>query len=173
MRVSVPDPFGITSTRLMMKLRRIAILAALIVFTLGGCGRDRTSSGGAGEESAAASGSLVLLLDAPSTVRSGEEVPVAVTVVNRGAAPAAVPGVQPDLVVTRTDGGEVWRRSRREQPAPSAATALRPNEMRGTGYTWNQRDDAGFPVAPGTYHIRAEAPALKLVSMSRTITIQP
>lgn len=155
----------------MMMVRRIACVGAYLVIASLGCGRERTSSGAAGES--AAPGPLVLLLDAPATARAGDEVPIAVTVVNRGAAPEPVGGAQPYVVVTRADGGEVWRRSRHEPPAPPAATALSPNEMRGTGYTWNQQDDAGRAVPPGPYRIRAEAPALKLVSESRAITIQP
>lgn len=154
-------------------VRRIATHGALIAVILTACGRDRSASGAVGRDTAVSSGPLVLLLDAPATVRAGEEVPIAATLVNRGAAPASVPGVQPDLVVTRADGGKVWRSGRHEPSAPPAATALRPNEMRGTGYTWNQRDDAGRLVPPGAYRIRAEAPTLGLVSESRTITVQP
>jgi hypothetical protein len=157
----------------MMMLRRISTLGALLFLALGGCGRDRSASTGVGKDGAVAPGPLVLLLDAPAAVRAGDEVPVAVTLVNRGAAPASIPGVQPDLVVTHGDGVEVWRRSRHDSSPPPAATALRPNEMRGTGYSWSQRDDAGLPVPPGTYRIRAEAPALKLVSAGRILTIRP
>ena len=58
-------------------------------------------------------------------------------------------------------------------PAPGRATTLRPNEMRGSGSSWNQRDDAGRPVAPGTYRIRAEAVAMELASEARVVTIEP
>lgn len=159
--------------RVSMVVPRIVSLALFAIFALGGCGRDRPASGSTTVDTAASAGPLVLLLDLPDSVRAGEEIPVAVTLVNRGAAAVSVAGVQPDLVVTRPDGGEVWRRSRHDAPAPGAATALRPNEMRGTGYAWNQRDDAGQPVPPGAYRIHAEAPALHLVSAPRTITIQP
>jgi len=87
-----------------MMVRRIACLGAFIVIASLGCGRDRPASRGAGESAAA--GPLVLLLDAPATARAGDEVPIAVTVVNRGAAPESVGGTQPDVVVMRADGGE-------------------------------------------------------------------
>jgi len=162
-----------------MTVRRIALLGGWIAFAAAGCGRDRAPStggaaiDGAGADSAATAGPLALLLDVPTTVRAGDEVTIAVTLVNRGAAAASFGAVQPDVVVTRQDGAELWRRSRHEPAASGAATSLRPNEMRGSGYAWDQRDDAGQPVAPGIYRIRAEAPALKLASERRTITIQP
>lgn len=157
-----------------MPARRISIVALSVVLALGGCGRGRDAGGDAWRlDTAVSSGPLVLLLDAPTTVRVGEEVPVAVTLVNRGAAPASIAGVQPDLVVITPDARIVWRRSRHEHGTPSTAITLRPNEMRGSGYTWDQRNDAGHPVPPDAYRIRAEAPALKLVSPWRSITIRP
>lgn len=163
---------GMMSKRTGMMIRRLGILA-MVVLAMAGCGRDRAASGGAGEADRATAGPLALLLDAPSSVRAGEEVPIAVTLVNRGAAPASVAGAQPDLVVTRIDGAEVWRRSRHEAPSTGTATTLRSNEMRGSGYTWDQRNDAGSAVAPGSYRIRAESPDLRLVSERRTLVIQP
>ncbi|HET7231976.1 MAG TPA: BsuPI-related putative proteinase inhibitor [Longimicrobium sp.] len=158
-----------------MTVRRISIFCVLATLAMGGCSRDRSPPARpAGDAAAAApAGPLALLLDVPATVRAGEEVPVAVTLVNRGAAPASVAGVQPDLVVTRADGGEVWRRSRHEPATQTASTTLRPQEMRGSGYAWNQRDDAGRPVSAGAYRIRAEAPSLKLTSEARALTIVP
>jgi hypothetical protein len=57
--------------------------------------------------------------------------------------------------------------------APSAA--LKPNEMRGSGYTWDQRDDAGRPVPAGTYRVRATIPSGpgQAASASRTIVLAP
>jgi hypothetical protein len=65
-----------------------------------------------------------------------------------------------DVVVTRPDGSEVWRRSRHEE-LPSAAVpwTIRPGEVIGTGTAWDQRDDDGAPVPPGTYHVRGILPA--------------
>jgi hypothetical protein len=157
-----------------MMIWRTAPAAFLLVLAVAGCDRGRPAAGRIGEKAASApAGTLALLLDVPATVRAGEEVPLAVTLVNRGAAPASLAAVQPDIVVTRPAGGEVWRRSRHEPAAPGAATTLRPNEMRGSGSAWDQRDDAGRPVAPGSYRVRAEATALDLVSEPRMVTIQP
>ncbi|HYH82478.1 MAG TPA: BsuPI-related putative proteinase inhibitor [Longimicrobium sp.] len=159
-----------------MMLRRstTALLAIALAVSSAACGRERAATAEAERDSAAAAGPLVLLLDVPATVRAGEEVTLAVTLVNRGSADARVGGAAPDVVVTREDGTEVWRRSRHEpQPASAAPITLRPKEMRGSGHNWNQRDDAGRPVPPGTYRVRAEFPAPKLASEPRTITIQP
>lgn len=156
-----------------MTVRRLFCLGFLI--TLAACDRDRASPGETGRDSAASSGALVLLLDVPAAVRAGEEVPVAVTIVNRGAAPVEVGGLHVDVVVAREDGMEVWRRSRHEPAAPPTRPEmmLRPSEMRGSGWSWNQRDDGGRPVPPGTYRIRAEAPAMQLTSDVREVTISP
>ncbi len=153
------------------------LTAILLAMGCAACGHDRSAAaGGAGHDSAATSSPLVLLLDVPASVRAGEDVAMAVTLVNRGAAPVRVGSIAPDVVVTRGDGSEVWRRSRHEPPpAPAAdpASALRPNEMRGSGYAWSQRDNAGRPMPPGTYRVRAESPGLKLVSEPRAVIIQP
>ena len=158
-------------------MRRSAIVLGIVVLC-GACGGDRAAPDGAGK-GAAAEVPLVLLLDVPAKVRAGEEVTIAVTLANRGAAPVEVGSISPDVVVTRDDGSEVWRRSRHEPQAASSATspnppsALRPNEMRGSGYAWSQRDDAGQPVPPGTYRVRAESAAPKLASEPHSITVQP
>ncbi len=156
-----------------MTARRLACLGFLLALAAA-CDRDRAASGEAGRDSAASPGPLVLLLDVPATARAGEEVPVAVTIVNRGAGPVEVGGLHPDVVVAREDGTEVWRRSRHEPPGPATrpVATLRPGEMRGSGSSWNQRDDGGRPVPPGTYRIRAEADAMQLESEPRVITIQ-
>jgi hypothetical protein len=153
-------------------MRRLTtVLLTLVICSA--CGGDRAGSGEAGRDGAVSTGTLALLLDVPGTVRAGEEVPIAITLVNRGASPTDVGAVSPDVVVTREDGTEVWRRSRHEPSLPGGATTLRPNEMRGSGSSWNQRDDAGRPVGPGTYRIRAEAPTLELASDAREVTISP
>ncbi|HEU4556807.1 MAG TPA: BsuPI-related putative proteinase inhibitor [Longimicrobium sp.] len=156
-----------------MTVRWLFCLGFLV--TLAACSRDRAASSEAGRDGAASAGALVLLLDVPATVRAGEEVPVAVTIVNRGAAPVEVGGLHVDVVVAREDGTEVWRRSRHEPAAPATRpeVMLRPSEMRGSGWSWNQRDDGGRPVPPGTYRIRAEAPAMQLTSEMRAVTISP
>lgn len=167
------EVYHLTIAAMMTVWRRFCsgILLVLAV----ACGGDDRSSGKARRDSAAAGGALALLLDVPATVRAGEEVPVAVTVVNRGAAAVEIGGLHMDVVVTRTDGTEVWRRSRHEPTAPPARpeVMLRPSEMRGSGWSWNQRDDGGRPVHPGTYRIRAEAAAVQLKSEPRMVTISP
>ena len=165
-----PRPFACSMT-----VRRAFCTGLLILIAAAACERDRAASGDAGRDGAASAGALALLVDVPATVRAGEEVPVAVTIVNRGAAPVEVGGLHVDVVVTREDGTELWRRSRHESPAPVTRpeVMLRPSEMRGSGWSWNQRDDGGRPVPPGAYRIRAEAPAMQLTSEARGVTISP
>lgn len=157
-----------------MVMRGLTTILVALAIACAGCGGDQASSGEAGRDSAS-TGPLVLLLDVPATVRAGEEVPIAVTLVNRGAAPVEVVGFHPDVVVAREDGTEVWRRSRHEPTGPPArpSAVLRPSEMRGSGSSWNQRDDGGRPVPPGTYRIRAEATPMQIRSESRAVTISP
>jgi hypothetical protein len=155
-------------------MRKLLVsVAALLLATACDRGADRASpaDGGTLAGSDTAAGAMVLLLDVPSSTKLGDEVPIAVTLVHRGAAPE-LGHVSPDVVVTRDDGSEVWRRSRHAAVAPPSP-APRGSEMRGSGYVWDQRDDAGRPVPPGAYRVRAEAAALELVSEPRLIIIAP
>ena len=161
-----------------MKIRGMMLLFAIALAA--GCGRGRADVREAAEDTAATAGPVMVLLDAPARVRAGEEVQIAATLVNRGQETESVPQAGPDLIVTDARGGEVWRRSRHAAAAPGASApgasaTLRPNEMRGSGYTWNQTNDAGQRVAPGTYRIRATIPAGpgEASSARRTIVIAP
>ncbi|HSU16983.1 MAG TPA: hypothetical protein VLK66_22940 [Longimicrobium sp.] len=132
-----------------MKIRWIAGLAAAVAM---GCGRDRTVS----------DPRLALLLDVPAHVAPGDEVPVAVTLVNRATDSARV-AVEAsgalELVVESGDGLELVR-----QPAETALTSnpdglvLTPREIRGTGFVWDQRGGDGKPLAPGSYRMRVVLP---------------
>lgn len=158
-----------------MKICRIAVLGLLLALPAA-CGRDRSVAAGAEQDTAATTGPVGLLLDVPARVRVGEEVAIAATLVNRGDASESVPASGPDIVITRADGAEVWRRSRHAGGADAAPpAALKPNEMRGSGYTWDQRDDGGRQVAPGTYRVRATIPSGPGVAASawRTLVLSP
>ncbi len=155
-------------------MRLAAALALATMVITGGCGRDHSQSADAVRDTVASAGPLALLLDVPATVRPGEEVSIAVTLVNRGRAAVQVGAAAVDVVVTREDGTEVWQRSKHEPPsAAPASTSLGPNEMRGSGGTWDQRDDAGQALAPGTYRIRAELREMDVKSEERRIIVQP
>ncbi|HEX8244001.1 MAG TPA: hypothetical protein VF541_10910 [Longimicrobium sp.] len=148
----------------------MAVLASTLV--LATCGRDRSAASAVEQDTAATAGPVVLLLDVPPRARIGVEVAIAATLVNRGDASESVPAAGPDIVITRADGTEVWRRSRHAPRASATpAAALKPREMRGSGYTWDQRDDAGRQVPPGTYHVRATIPSGPGVAASAVRTL--
>ncbi|MBV9109968.1 MAG: hypothetical protein JO306_11220 [Gemmatimonadetes bacterium] len=157
-----------------MKIRSTHSLAILLALAAAGCGRDRSSADAAAADTAATSGPVSLLLDVPARVRVGDEVPLAATLVNRSGESVTLPGEGPDFVVTRADGSEVWRRSR-HAAAPSSPDPiiLKPNDMHGSGYAWDQHDDDGRPVLAGTYRVRAvlAAPTGQIASAARTIVV--
>src|SRR4051812_19539633 len=107
-----------------MKICRIASLGWVLAFAAAGCGRDRSAAPETAQDTAATAGPVVVLLDVPARVRVGEEVAIAATLVNRGDASESVPAAGPEIVITRPNGAEVWRRSRHAGDAaaePSAA----------------------------------------------------
>lgn len=157
-----------------MSTPAVRSLATLLVLAAAGCERERASANAAAADTAASAGPVSLLLDVPARVRVGDEVPLAATLVNRGGGSVTLPGEGPDFVVTRNDGSEVWRRSRHADPASSVPPiVLKPNEMRGSGYAWDQHDDDGRPVLAGTYRVRAvlAAPAGQVASAARRLVV--
>lgn len=130
-----------------MKIRRMVGLAVVM---MAACGRGRN-----------ADPRLALLLDVPAHVRPGDEVPVAVTLVNRvdTARVAVEASGELELVVESGDGLEVVRR-----PAATALTSnpdglvLTPREIRGTGFVWDQRAGDGRALSPGSYRMRVVLP---------------
>ena len=157
-----------------MKIRGIALTFVLALAA--GCGREGSDVADTVQDTAATAGPVTVLLDVPARVRAGEEVQIAATLVNRGEETESVPAAGPDIVITDARGAEVWRRSRHAgDAAPAPSTTLKPNEMRGSGYTWDQTNDAGQRVAPGTYRVRATIPSGpgEAVSAWRTIVLAP
>jgi hypothetical protein len=133
-------------------------MAAAMLVALAACGDD--GARGAASviaDTAATPGPLRLLLDVPARARAGQPVAVTGTLVNEGREPLTVgvgESLALDVVVTRPDGTEVWRRSRHAALAPGAERTLRPGEVLATGIAWEQKDDAGARVPPGTYYVR-------------------
>lgn len=123
---------------------------------------------------------MVVELEVPSTVRSGEPVPMTLRVVNTGSQPAHLtltgrPAAF-DIVVSRTDGSEVWSRLHEAViPMVLQLVVVQPAERLEFGHVWDQRDNAGDPVAPGRYRVRGILPAeeLYLESEPRTLVIAP
>lgn len=101
-------------------------------------------------------------LEVPDTVPSGEPVRVVFRIAN--ASPRAARfqfGGLPEtpsfeLVVARSFRREVWRRSRHEDFLASAvAGKMPPGETMESHYQWDQTNNRGDPLAPGTYWLRA------------------
>jgi hypothetical protein len=140
-----------------MRIGRWMAVAALAL--LPACGGDRGVDGDASviADTMATAGPLRLLLDVPQRVPLGHPMLVAGTLTNEGSEPVSVgvgESLALDVVVTRPDGAEVWRRSRHGALPAGAQRTLRPGEVLATGLAWDQRDDEGQRVPPGTYYVR-------------------
>lgn len=104
---------------------------------------------------------LRLQIEAPEVVVPGEAVPVLLRVenVSGGTLDLYLRGrtIAFDLVVSRADGSVVWRLLEGEViPAILRIETLPPGaalELRGM---WDQRDNAGEEVRPGSYTVRGE-----------------
>jgi hypothetical protein len=82
-----------------------------------------------------------------------------------------------DFAVTRTDGTEVWRWSK-EQIVEDVLElkTLRPGEGLAFEVDWNQRDDKGQPLPPGTYLVRGllnTDPPAQLETRPKPLVIAP
>ena len=107
----------------------------------------------------AGDGTPVVTIKAPKTVAVGAAIPITMRIANTSTEPLELylHGREPtyDFVVTSGDGDIVWRRLegqvvqailRIEVLAPGQALELRDR--------WDQRDNGGKPVAPGSYFVR-------------------
>jgi hypothetical protein len=130
-------------------------------------------------EAASVNDSLRLYLDLPKEVKVGEEVVMTLRVKNAADRPLDLylTGEPPafDLIVTDEEGEVVWRRLegqvvtmvlRLETLAPAAALTF--------SHPWDQRDDDGVPVAPGTFTVRGEVltEGDPLVSPTRILVVR-
>jgi hypothetical protein len=122
--------------------RRWAIF--LVLLLTAACNRHRGSAGAR---------SLVLLLDVPAHVAAGAEVPVAVTLVNRGAdtARVALRNATLGLRIETDRGAKV---SDQAYPTTLSAVVLTPRGMRGTGFVWDQHAADGDLLSPGAYRMK-------------------
>lgn len=126
------------------------------------------------------SGAVTVELELPDTVRPGDEVPITLRVRNTGTGPVELrmtgDPVAFDLFVTRPDGTEVLRRLHGEVIAEVLQQRfLPPGEAIELPDQWQQRDDEGRPVAPGTYYVQGIVPAedLDLTSGRHRLVISP
>lgn len=110
---------------------------------------------------ATASDSLRLWLEVPDEVRAGEPVAIAFHVENITDRPLDLyltgRPIAFDLIVTDADGAVVWRRLEDEIIAAILQIrTLGPGETLALEDSWDQRSNAGEPVAPGAYTVRGE-----------------
>jgi uncharacterized protein (DUF58 family) len=107
--------------------------------------------------------SMTLHVSVPPHVRTGEPVPVTLSVTNRGRTPLTLylkgRPIAFDVVVRRKGGETVWRRLH----GATIAMVLRvetipPGESLRLEDVWPQRNQAGAPVEPGDYTVTGELP---------------
>jgi hypothetical protein len=160
-----------------MRIGRWMAIVALAL--LSACGGDGGADGDASTvaDTMATPGPLRLLLDVPRRVPLGHPLVVTGTLTNDGAEPVSVgvgESLALDVVVTRPDGAEVWRRSRHAALPAGAERTLRPGEVLATGLAWDQRDDEGKRVPAGTYHVRGylDAAPRSLQTALRQVAIE-
>lgn len=101
----------------------------------------------------------VVTLQAPESVPTGTAIPITLHIENKNAEPLELylRGREPtyDLIVTARDGDVVWRRLEKEVvPAILRLELLEPGQILYFRDSWNQRDNAGEPVPPGSYTVR-------------------
>lgn len=110
---------------------------------------------------ATVSDSLRLWLELPEQVSAGEPVPVTFRVENISDGPLDLyltgRPIAFDLIVEDEGGTVVWRRLEDQViPAILRIETLAPGERLELDDTWDQRSNAGEPVAPGAYTVRGE-----------------
>jgi hypothetical protein len=101
----------------------------------------------------------VVTLHAPANARVGEMIPITIRVENKSAETLELYlcGREPtcDFLVIASDGDVVWRRLEGEiVQAILRLELLAPGQTLELRDSWDQRDNAGEPVAPGAYTIR-------------------
>lgn len=160
-----------------MRIGRWMAVAALAL--LPACGGERGADGDASviADTLATPGPLRLLLDVPRRVPLGHPLVVTGTLTNEGGEPVNVgvgESLALDVVVTRPDGSEVWRRGREAALPAGPERTLRPGEVLATGLAWDQRDDEGQRVPPGTYYVRGylDAAPRSLQTALRRVVIE-
>jgi uncharacterized protein (DUF58 family) len=119
-------------------------------------------------------------LVAPSKVRAGEPVEIALRVRNDGSKPIDLElsgrPVGFDIVITGAEGEEVWRRLR-DGAVGAALLLLRlePGEARDFTVSWAQTDFGGKAVAPGRYTLHGVLPmgARRMTTAPHDLVIEP
>jgi len=131
-------------------------------------------------------------VEAPDTVLTGELVPIRVVATNHSATTVttvlridggALSRPAFDVIVSDTRGHRVWHRRKLPPPIPGVVAVfppgakivdLAPGQSVEWWAVWDQRDDAGVPVAEGEYFLSAVIPddfGMRMASERRQLTI--
>jgi hypothetical protein len=99
-----------------------------------------------------------LEIEVPPRVVEGDSVRIVLRATNVAGGPLELylmgRSVTFDVTVARADGGAVWRRLEGQTvPAILQVRFLAPAESLEVEHVWDQRTNAGEPVAPGTYTV--------------------
>lgn len=74
-----------------------------------------------------------------------------------------------DFLVTTLDGMEVWRWSYAKAfPLAAMSLTLQPGEVKEYAEAWDQLDNEGYPVSPGTYTVRGFFRGAQLANLFET-----
>lgn len=105
----------------------------------------------------------IVTLEAPESVVLGSVIPITMRIENRSASSLALylsgRDTVCDLSVTNASGDVVWRRLEGEiLPAILRLEVIEPGKTVEFADTWDQRDDTGRLVPPGSYTVRGAVP---------------
>jgi len=108
---------------------------------------------------ATADGAPVVTIRAPKTVAAGATIPISMRIENTSSEPLELylhgREATYDFIVTSSDGDIVWRRLEGQVvQAILRVDVLAPGQVLELRDSWNQRDNAGKRVAPGSYLVR-------------------
>lgn len=92
-----------------------------------------------------------------SPVRMGQEVRVQLEFTNKGSQPLDLPRFPPALRIARSGTDQVVR----SFPAGASSRQVQPSETVQYTLVWDQKDDSGQQVPPGTYSVLVEDPSLR------------
>lgn len=101
--------------------------------------------------------SLRLTLEAPKGIQIGDSVPLKLRIENiHDKVLNLTVGYAPyDFIVTTPNSTEVWRWSYGKAfPLTAMSLTLQPGEVKEYSEIWDQLDNEGYPVSPGTYIVR-------------------
>jgi hypothetical protein len=107
----------------------------------------------------AGDGNPVVTIEFPETVSAGATIPITMRIANTSSEPLELylhgREATYDFIVTSSDGDIVWRRLEGQTvQAILRVDVLAPGQALELRESWNQRDNAGKRVAPGSYYIR-------------------